>query len=56
MSVVGGLIAYDELPGETKAARVRALIAHFDRREQLPALIAASRAQRPDVAGLNELA
>jgi hypothetical protein len=40
-------VDFDNLPGETKRAQARELIQHFMRLNNLPALLAACRAERP---------
>lgn len=40
---------YDALNGETKGGKVRELVAYYDRREDLDALVAAVTAYRPDL-------
>ena len=45
-----GQVAYQELPGDGVAAKARALVTYFDRREHIPELVAACSRLRPNLA------
>lgn len=42
-------IDYDNLPGDTKAAKIRELIGYMDRRQQLDKIVEWLRSNRPDI-------